>query len=368
MRCKKLRLTLLLLSALALPSCALLPEEEAIRTAPVIRAYTPDAYHTIQVQRGDLIKSTKVSCQYVPVKSASLSFELNDEYVDKVLVQAGAAVEEGQLLAQLQLGDLEARIEETQNAIAELELRHTYQQKLYELDLRRHEITSADQEAWEQEEAREALEDKHARLSQELLDALELQNLTLEVLQGELGLRQIRAPFSGTVSRARSFKDGEKSSITASVITLVDSTMSLFRANTEHWALFQPGDEVEITVSREPYRAVVADAASLGLEEAERVPGERANVYFVLSEPAFALEDGDIGSLELVLSEHMGVLYVPTSALSAAAGQPIVYYQREDGMKAIKPVETGATVGDYTEILSGLAEGEEIIADEGRGY
>ena len=368
MRCKKLRLILLLLCALMMTSCALLPEEEAIRTAPVIRAYEPEEYHTIQVRRGDLIRSAKVTCQYVPVKSASLSFALNDEYVDKVLVQAGASVEEGQLLAQLQLGDLEARIEETRNAIAELELRHTYQQRLYELDKRRHEIASASLEPWEQEEALCALEEKHALLSQELLDALELQNLSLKVLQDDLALRQIRAPFSGTVSRARSFEDGDVSSLTASVITLVDSTMSLFKANTEHWEHFRVGDEYEITVSRQPYRATVADEASLGLEAPQKVPGERADVYFVLSEPAFELEDGDIGSLVLVLSEHLDVLYVPTAALSASQGQPIVYYKREDGMKAIKPVETGATVGDYTEILSGLVEGEEIIADEESAY
>ena len=368
MRCKKVCLALMLASGLLLTSCALLPEEEAIRTAPVIRAYTPAEYHILQVRRGDLTRSAKVTCQYVPVKTASLSFALSDEFVDKVFVQAGDAVQEGQLLAQLELGDLEKRIEEAGNAAAELEVRHTYQQKLYELALRRHEAASQDWTEEEKAEALEALREDYAQRSQELLDALELQNLTLKELEEELALRQIRAPFSGTVSRVSKYEDGDVSSLASSVLTLVDSTMSLFRANTEHWEQFHAGDEYEIVVRNQPYRAVVTDETALGLEKAERVPGKRADVYFVLSEPAFELEEGNIGTLVLVLSEHHEVVYVPSNALSATDGNPIVYYQREDGMKAIKTVETGVTVGNYTEILSGLEEGEEIIVDEGCAY
>lgn len=368
MRFKKLCLALLLASGLLLTSCALLPEEEAIRTAPVIRAYTPAEYHTLQVRRGDLIRSAKVTCQYVPVKTASLSFALGDEFVDKTFVQAGDAVQEGQLLAQLELGDLEKRIEEAGNVAAELEVRHTYQQKLYELALRRHEAASQD---WSEEEKTQALEDiraEYAQRSQELLDALELQNLTLKELEEELALRQIRAPFSGTVSRVSKYEDGDRSSLVASVLTLVDSTISLFRANTEHWEQFHVGDEYEIVVRNQPYRAVVTDEAALGLETQEREPGKRADVYFALSEPALELEEGNIGTLVLILSEHEAVVYVPKTALSATDGNPIVYYRREDGMKAIKTVETGVTVGDYVEILSGLEEGEEIIVDEGCAY
>jgi len=363
MRCKKQCLTLLVLSAMLLSSCSFIPQEEAIRTAPVIRTFTREAYSTVKVQRGDLIKTAKVSCKYVPVQTASLAFALSDEYIDKVMVQAGAVVEEGQLLAQLQLGDLEARIEDARNAIAELELRHTYQQKLYELEKRRYEINAQSMETWEQEEALEKLQEQYALRSQELTDALALQNLTLKSLEEDLAMRQIRAPFSGTVSRVNKVKDGDMSSTYTSMITLIDSTMSLFRASTEHWDRLKAGDEVEITVSKTTYRAIVTDEAALGLEPVQREPGKKADVYLVLSEPSFELEEGDVGTMTLVLEEHLDVLYLPKEVLSASAGQPIVYYQREDGMKAVKTVEAGVTIGDYTEILSGLVEGEEIIAN-----
>ena len=84
-------------------------------------------------------------------------------------------------------------------------------------------------------------------------------------------------------------------------------------------------------------------------------------MYFALDQPAFDLKDGDTGNLEIVLDERLGVLHVPAKAVSAANGQPIVYYLRDDGMKAYKYVETGATIDARTEILSGLEEGESVI-------
>lgn len=266
------------------------------------------------------------------------------------------------------MGDLDERIEEVNNAMSELQLLHTYLQKQYELALRRHEVTSAALSPAEQADALADLQQTYAAQGRDILDQLELQELTLASLQEELALRQIRAPFSGVVSWVSIFEEGDISSRSASVITLVNSTLSLFDANTEHWERFRPGDDVQITVKEQTYRAIVADAADLGLESAERISGKKADMYFILDDPAFSTEVGKLGTIMLVLSEHLDVLYLPTAALSASGGQPIVYYQREDGMKAIKQVETGVTVGDYTEIRSGLHEGEWIIADEERAY
>lgn len=361
-------LLLVLLTALTTSSCGLLPTEEAVRTAPVIKTYTRKAYQTTPVMRGDLIQTTKVSCVYIPVQTASLSFAISGEYIDQIMVQPGAAVEKGQLLAQLHPGDLYERMEETNNAIAQAQLRHTYVQKQYELALRRHEITSKSLSPEEKARALSRLQEEYAQRGQALLDEAELLQLTLSTLEEKLALRQIRAPFSGMVSRVANIEEGEKSTLNANIVTLIDSTMSLFKANTEHWASFIPGESYNIIVKDQAYPATVATEADLGLEAPARTPGEKANVYFVLDDPTYNVENGKVGTISLVLSEHKDVLYLPAKALSSSQGQPIVYYRREDGMKAIKQVETGVTVGEWTEIVSGLQEGDLIIADEERTY
>lgn len=359
MRWKKL--CVCLLSACMLTSCTLLPEEETVRTAPRVRTYTRPEYQTVQVERGDLINLAKVGCNYVPVQTASLSFQMDDEFIDRCMVQTGDSVTEGQLLAQLQLGDLEARIATAENEIAVLKLQMEYEQKRYDLQLQRLKLTTPQMDALEKKEAYEQAEESFAQLMQSKQDSLAYKELSLKALQKKLDQRQIRAPFSGTLTRVASFEEGDRSEFGVSVMTLVDSTRSIFRASTEHWNRFVPGDSHVITVKKEPYEAVVVSAQELGLPEPVRTEGKKSYVYFALTQPSFELMDGDTGTVEIVLNERLNALYVPAKAVTAADDKPIVYYVREDGMKAYKYVEPGMTINACTEILSGLEEGESVI-------
>jgi len=361
MRQKSKLLLVCVLCVWMLSSCALLPQEEAVRSAPVVRAYTRPEYQTAQVERGDLIQTAKVSCSYIPVQSASLSFSLDDEYIDRYMVQAGDYVEKGQLLAQLQLGDLETRILNAQNEIEVIKLQTEYQEKLFALEQRRLAVTTAQMDAAEKAEAYEKVQKDFETVLRSLQDSLTLQELSLRTLEEALQQRQIRAPFAGTVTKVSRFNDGDRSEFGVGVITLVDSTRSIFRASTEHWDRFAVGDPYVITTLQNQYQAVVVSEDELGLAPQNRMEGKRGYVYFALSQPSFELEDGDNGTVEIVLDERRDALHVPAKAVSAADGQPIVYYLREDGMKAYKPVETGVTINGRTEILSGLVEGESIV-------
>jgi len=363
MRRKYLLIPAVLLSTAMLSSCSLLPEEEEIRTAPLLRATVSETFELALVERGDLTLSEKISCRYVPVQSASLSFTLTGEYIDKMTVHPGDKVTAGQLLGQLQLDDLEDRIDDAESAAAELELRLAHLGELYDLELRRIELRSENLDSEEKQELLEALDRDFLSRRTSLQDSLALQRLTLESLRQELTERQLRAPFDGTVTYVKEYKEGALSANGETAITIADSTMSLFRAETPLWSSFRPGDEYDITVSRVSYPAVVTGEEELGLEPQKRTEGEKAYVYFALKEPAFDLEEGDRGTVELILEEYIDVLHVPANTVSSAGGQSIVYYKREDGMKAYKPVVTGPTVAKRTIILEDLTEGEAIIAN-----
>lgn len=362
MRSKYFILGLLTLSVAALSSCSLLPEEEAVRTAPILKTYQRESYEFAQVERGDLTLIEKLSCKYVPVRSASMSFALGGEYIDRIFVSVGDNVTEGQLLAQLQLGDLEERIANAENKIAELELRLSYLRRQYELDLQRIDAKSI-QDPQVRQDAITALEQAFADDTKDIADSMELQRMTLSTLEESLAERQIRAPFDGTITYTASYKEGDVSVFGSRAVDIADSTMSLFRVDTDLWPMFQVGDEHEITVNKTTYSAVVTDEAALGLPVSEKIEGEKAYVYFALKEPSFELEDGDRGNLYLVIEEHLDVLTLPSAAVSGADGQSIVYYQRDDGMKGYKVVEVGLTVDRRTEILSGLEEGEFVIVN-----
>ncbi len=359
---RKCRLLLVcLMAAMLASSCALLPQEEEVRSSPVVAQYTRPEYKTAQVERGDLIETARVNCNYVPVQTASLSFALDGEYIDRYFVEAGDHVQAGQLLGQLQLGDLEQRIENIHSEIEVLKLKMQYQRDLFALEEKRLAITTEGLTPAEKALAYQKKQDEYEAVLHALADSLTLQELSLQTLNTELEKRRIRAPFEGTVTRVERLRDGDRSEFGSAVMTLVDSTRSIFRASTEYWDRFHAGDEVVVTVRKVDYQAVVVDEGELGLAPQQRTVGRRGYVYFALTQPAVELKDGDNGSVAIVLAQLHDVLYVPFKAVSAAEGQPIVYYLREDGMKAYKPVETGAEINGYVEIISGLEEGETIV-------
>ena len=353
----------LLLATMCLSSCALLPEEETPKAAPLIRTYERETFNTAFVQREDLIVTQKIAVTYVPVQRETLSFALGGEIIDEVLVQVGDSVKKGDVLARLRLDDLEERIGSAQTQLRETQLRIRQLDALEELALRRCALENASESAAQRQKAAEAVKEDYAARRQGLEDARDLGEIALKALEEDLAERQILAPFDGTVTYALKPKEGEMSVFGHTVVTVADSTLSLFRGETELWDRFRPGDGVEIAVKQSTYPATVVDEEALGIAAAEKIAGKKAYVYFQLDEPTFELERDDRGTVTLVLDERLDVLTVPQSAVSTAGGRSIVYYQREDGMKAYKQVEVGVTFNRRTEIISGLSEGESVIVD-----
>ena len=358
---KKIKLLFCLLAACLLTSCALLPQEETVQTAPVVSTYERPEYQTAAVERGDLIQTIRINCSYVPVRTENLSFAMDDEYIDRYFVQAGDTVEQEQLLAQLKLGNLESRIAAARSEAEAIRLQIAYEEKRYALDVERLDITTGELDPLSREETYQKQQDQYEKTLRSLQDSLTLKELSVQTMEKDLADRQITAPFTGTVTRVAKFREGDRSEFGTGVITLVDSTRSVFRASTEHWERFAVGDTCEVVVRKTPYQAVVVSEEELGLEAETRLPGKRGNIYFALVEAAYELKDGDSGTVEIVLDKRLDALHVPAKAVSETEGSPIVYFLREDGMKAWKPVETGATINGRTEILSGLEEGELIV-------
>ena len=347
---------------LSLAGCDLMPVEETYRASPIIRDYPAVEYTLAACTRGDMTLSRSISCTYVPVRTAGLSFQTGGLYYDTAFVSPGDAVEEGQLLFQLKLDDIETQIAQAEREIGTLLTRREHASQDRALALTRAELTSA---GLTEPSRREAIDQVNARfddLIQGIDDQLEIARLRLETYQTRLSERQLRAPFSGTVTYVRRFKEGDTTNVGERIITVADSTMSLFRAETDLWDRFTPGDSVIITASRTDYEAYVVDPAEIGLPPQERTPGVAAYVYFVLAEPTFELEDNTRGKLTLVLDTRRDVLRVPDGAVATINGQSVVYYQAEDGMKAFKNVVTGLEAENMVEIIDGLEEGDIVIA------
>ncbi|MBR4441862.1 MAG: efflux RND transporter periplasmic adaptor subunit [Clostridia bacterium] len=358
---KRRKIALLAALCAVMAGCDLMPAEETFRTSPVIREYQRAEFVQSECTRGDLVLRRTINCVYVPVRTESLKFSISGEKYDEVYVKAGDAVKEGQLLIQLDLSDIEQQIEANGREIERLSVRLEHLEQDRALALKRTEIQY---ETAGEAERREALENVNRSWDdqrQSLEDSLAVARLRLEDYEAQLAKRQLRSPMDGTVTYVRRLSKGDVSSISERIVSVADSTMSLFRSETDLWDRFEPGQVVVITSSKVDYEAVVKTEEELGLPPQEKEPGKKAYVYFALTEPTFDLEDNDRGTLTIELDSRHDVLRVPSSAISVINGETVVYYQDEQGMRAYKNVTTGLEADKMVEVISGLEEGDLVI-------
>lgn len=351
--------TITLLSILS--SCALLPEEEELPRAPVIKTVATESYNLAFAERGDMLLTQRVNITFLPVKTEALRFEIGGEYIDEVFTEVGANVRAGDILAQVRVDDVTARLKSATTQLNSYKLQLIHLEENLQLALARQEVAGRLLPAREQAEAIERINEDYAERRRSLNDNVYIQEQTIEELTRERDRRTLVAGIDGTVTYVKRTKAGDMSVAGERFIAISDSTTSAFRAETDMWEHMGEGDEYLITVDKVEYLAVVVSEESLDLTPQEKAAGEKANVYLMLKEPQPIFEDGDRGYFNLVLDSREGVLMIPEGAVTSANGEKIVYYQDDEGMKDIKRVVTGLVANGMVEIIEGLEEGDNVI-------
>ena len=347
--------------ALNLSACGLLPQEEEFHMAPVIHAYEQQEYDLIYPERGDMTLTADINCAYIPVRTETLSFPVGGLLFEEDLVKVGDSVEEGQLVAQLELGHLEEDLEACEQRLAEIELELSYVEENRDNALERCRLQMKQSKASDRQKALDKINQQYDVEKQALEDEQYLSNLQKEECEARLAERQLFAGLTGTVTYLYTHQPGDRNTLGTPMIIIADSAMSLFRAETVHWDRFEPGQEVVITIQGAEYEAIVAAEEEVGQPEQEKTEGKRAYVYFMLKTPSLEIKDGAHGTIALVVDTRKDVLMLPEKAVTKAGDQKIVYYLDENGLKAYKPIEVGLEADKMLEVVSGLTENEAVI-------
>ena len=360
---KRILVFLLVISFLLLSACSLLPPEESIRVAPMIPENESVEFNTVTVERIDMVLSQKVACTYDSQGYEQLLFEAKDLPFDRYYVQLGDRVTVGQLLAELDMSDIEARLSELHLDLSLLELQISAVEEDRALALERRRILMEGSSAEELAQALAEVNKQFDRRAQSLKDEVYLINLQIRECEAEIPARQIRAGIDGVVSYLYDFsKDPTGKKLATNAIRLVDPDRTFFWAGTALWPYLEVGKTFYLLAGTEICNITVIPAAELGFEEEERVEGKGAIVYFQADRIVTGLKVGDHSSITVVLETREDALAVPVKAVTTVGGQTMVYYVDEEGMRACKPVETGIIADGMVEILSGLEEGEAIIS------
>jgi HlyD family secretion protein len=183
------------------------------------------------------------------------------------------------------------------------------------------------------------------------------------------GIRyEIPSPVSGSVLRVfqesstivtpgtRLLEVGDPAALEIEVDVLSADAVQLrpgARAVIEHW-----GGEAPLAARvRVIEPSAFTKVSALGVEE------QRVNVILDFAEPVTkftALGDGFRVEARLVLWESPGVLRVPSAALFRR-GNEWAAFQCQGSRAVLKAVQTGRRSSEFTEIIAGLSEGDEVI-------
>ena len=283
-----------------------------------------------------------------------------------VLARVGDRVHAGQTLATLDnvaAGDLMA-----QERSAEADLERMKAQLIpatRQAERARHlaDIGAGAEKDYEFSRAEQQAVEANIQSQQALIDGIRqrLQRFGVSSAVAKAGsLTELKAPFSGVVTSAQ-VSPGDVVDQGRNLFTIADLSRVWVQAEVYEKDLgrVRIGQSAFITVDTYPNHffegrvAYISDVIDPQTRTA-RVRCEVANREMLLKTNMFV-------KVELPTKFSKRAIAVPSSALQEVEGKNVVFIRRTPTQFEARDVEKGTTVGDLTEIVSGLSAGEPVV-------
>jgi RND family efflux transporter MFP subunit len=362
---------LLLLFAVAFGWWATRPSVAEVRTAAVRERRVDEGSGTVLNASG-----------YVTARrQATVSSKVTGKVIE-VLIEEGMEVEEGQVLARLDVSNVRtslalaaAQLDAARSAVRETEVRRDEA----EVELRRQErlveAKVASQEEVDRARAeRDALEARLERQREEVTVA----ERQLAVWRGELEDRTIRAPFAGIVV-AKNAQPGEMiSPISAGggftrtgIGTLVDMASLEIEVdvNEAYINRVRAGQPVVATLDAYADWQIPCRVIAI-IPTADRQKATvQVRIGFDELDPRILPDMGvkvEFQESDAAAGPRQVVLLVPADAVFGREGKDIVLVVNGGDVER-RAVSVGAQFGDELQVLAGLRAGERVVIEGGEG-
>jgi len=126
-------------------------------------------------------------------------------------------------------------------------------------------------------------------------------------------------------------------------------------------ARIAPNQEVEVTVDAVPDLRAPATVLSIAPKGTPSSGIVEYNATIVLREGDARLRDGQTALADVIVESVDNVLRVPSAAVRREGERTLVDVRGADGEPVPTPFEAGAVGDEYTQVLSGLREGQELL-------
>lgn len=344
-----------------------------------------------KIERRNLSRTITLSSELVPFQEIDV-YAKEAGYVKKLYVDYGTRVKAGQLMATLEIPELEAQLDQDRAEIknsgdvvsrAQHELkRYQAQYNVLHLEYTRlNGVFQSQPGIVAQQEVDDAQGKDLAASSQ--VDAgqaaLEAAESSLNVSKAKLfhdqtlyDYAKITAPFSGVVTeRYANFgtlvQAGTSSSTQAMPIVKLseDDRFRLVMPVPESYVRYiRIGEPVDVRVPSlgRTFPGKVA-RFSVDVKESTRTMHTEVDV----ENPKRLLVPGSYAEADLTLEQKDGVPAVPLQALNHEGDKTTVYVVDATGKIEDRPVTLGLQTANSAEIISGLREGEQVVVSDRSG-
>lgn len=341
---------LLTLGGLLLTGCFALPVEEPVLPPPITTIPEGRTMRTFQVERGDVLRFSNPSAQYLPLRQEAMHFTVAGRRIRGVFVSLGDEVQEGDLLAELEnpyifytLRDERWNEEWVLLQISQLNERHNF-------SLNQAGITG------------NPIDDSHyvEELSR-LRGELELVRMRIAHIETEIDEMQIRAPFDGIITWVMDFHGVMWSGVGQPVVTVSDKGQYLFRLAGRDTEFVTIGEYYNLTISGEVFPAIAISPAEMEIVRPTQGNIQDDEVFFQLVGDEMPLIAGTMFAQVFVLHEAAyDVVMLPTMHINTVGERTFVHVL-EDDIIVIRDIVTGLVGNNVTEIIYGLEEGDLVV-------
>ena len=323
------RAPVLFLVCLGLGGCFLFPKEERLLEPP-LKTPSKVTYEEVAVKRADIVKRLVVEAYFIAREEKSLYFVGREGHLEHIHTTMGDSVRKGDVLAELDVGDLETQIE------------------LQRLDLERAKIRAE-------------------RLALVSADRFELRLAALDIQEAEVRLQELQrsaersritAPFAGVVAYQEPLFEGSYVEAYEPIIRLADPTRLDLVYTGDRVYDFHPGMPVEAEVDGAVYQGQVVGTPVNAPENVS--PEVKKAVVFRIDEMPPKADRGTRASVSTILAQKTDVLVLPRQVILNFMNETFVNILK-DGIKEEQPVELGIITATEAEIVKGLEEGDKVV-------
>lgn len=337
------------------------------------------SYLTEVVRVGDIVRTVNATGEVAAVQLVNVGAQVSGQ-IEKLNVQLGQKVQKGELVAEIdsttQKNDLatnKAKLSTYESQLASRKVALKVAQIQYDREIKLKERNATSDE--NMENAENALESARAAVDE--MESLIIQTrISVDTAEINLGYTQISSPLNGTVVSIP-VEEGQTvnaNQTTPTIAQIADLSQMEIRMQISEGDVtkVKTGMKVEYSILSEPNRVFSGTLSSVDPGLTTLTDGSYSGsadagtaIYYygklVVPNEDGALRIGMTTQNIITIGEARKVMIVPSIAVTHRGGRGYVRVL-EKGKPVDREIETGLTDNMNTQVISGLKEGDEVVA------